>query len=333
MDDNMFIPVIDTVLEMNPTEFEKYALQILQNHIKGLNNVKFIHNKVVEAYDGNYQLDGYIEFEVMGVLYKTIVECKHYKYPISREIVQKVYDNLRAIGAQKGIVVSTSNFQSGAIDYAKAHGIALIQMTETEEIFYTRCHYSVVVNHPYVPRNGGEPYIGVMIGRGTLIKRLRIVKRLLRCIPVSLVCFSLKCGQIIELRSFFGLYFTLYRADRDRFAITGRYKRISVSFIINSCRRKNEITAVKVSGKILLLDEMLNIMVTLNDHRKRGSLHSADIQLTAVTDGEQPRAVHAHKPVCFRPGIACIEQAVISGHRLHIGERLADSRLLKRGYP
>lgn len=162
----MFIPVIDSVLEMNPTEFEMYALQILQDHIKGLNNVKFIHNKVVEAYDGNYQLDGYIEFEVMGVLYKTIVECKHYKYPISREIVQKVYDNLRAIGAQKGIVVSTFNFQSGAIDYAKAHGIALIQMTETEEIFHTRCHYSVVVNHPYVPRNGGQPYIGVMIGRG-----------------------------------------------------------------------------------------------------------------------------------------------------------------------
>ena len=49
MDDYMFIPVIDSVLEMNPTEFEKYALQILQDHIKGLNNVKFIHNKVVEA--------------------------------------------------------------------------------------------------------------------------------------------------------------------------------------------------------------------------------------------------------------------------------------------
>ena len=37
----MFIPVIDSVLEMNPTEFEKYDLQILQDHIKGLNNVKF----------------------------------------------------------------------------------------------------------------------------------------------------------------------------------------------------------------------------------------------------------------------------------------------------
>ena len=33
MDDYMFIPVIDSVLEMNPTELEKYALQILQDHI------------------------------------------------------------------------------------------------------------------------------------------------------------------------------------------------------------------------------------------------------------------------------------------------------------
>lgn len=164
--DNMFIPMIDAVLEMDPIDFEKYVLQILQSKTKGLDNVKIVHNKVVETYDGNYQLDGYIEFEVMGVVYKTIVECKHYKYPISREIVQKVYDNLRAVGAQKGIVVSTSNFQSGAITYAKAHGIALIQLAETEETFYTRSHYNVVVNHPYVPSNNGLPYIGVMIGSG-----------------------------------------------------------------------------------------------------------------------------------------------------------------------
>lgn len=162
----MFIPVVDTVLEMSPTDFEKYALQILESKTRGLDNVKFVHDKVVEAYDGNYQLDGYIEFEIMGVMYKTIVECKHYKYPISREIVQKVYDNLRAIGAHKGIIVSTSNFQSGAITYAKMHGIALIQMTETEDVYETRSHYNVIVNHPFVPSNGGLPYIGVMIGSG-----------------------------------------------------------------------------------------------------------------------------------------------------------------------
>lgn len=163
----MFIPIKDTTLEMTPKDFEKYTLQILESKIQGLENVKFIHNKIVEAYDGNYQLDGYIEFEVMGVLYKTIVECKHYKYPISREIIQKVYDNLRAIGAHKGIVVSTSNFQSGAITYAKNHGIALIQLTETGDIYATRDYDNIIVNHPYVPYNGGCPYIGVMIGSGT----------------------------------------------------------------------------------------------------------------------------------------------------------------------
>ncbi len=107
----MFIPVKDSVLEMQPVEFEKYVLNILESHFRGLENVKFVHDKKVKVCDGKYQLDGYIEFEVMGMLYKTIVECKHYKKPISREVVQKVYDNLRATGAQKGIIVSTSNFQ------------------------------------------------------------------------------------------------------------------------------------------------------------------------------------------------------------------------------
>lgn len=159
--ENIFIPTKDVVLDMKPSEFEKYALQILEQQTEGLKNVKIVHDKVIEAYDGNYQLDGYIEFEAMGVLYKTIVECKHYKYPISREIVQKVYDNLRAVGAQKGIIISTSNFQSGAIKYAKIHGIALIQLTESGSEFATRGKMNVIMNHPRTPSNGGIPYIGV----------------------------------------------------------------------------------------------------------------------------------------------------------------------------
>lgn len=158
----MFIPTRETILAMKPSDFEKYSLQILKEQTEGLKNVKIIHNKVIEAYDGNYQLDGYIEFEAMGVLYKTIVECKHYKYPISREIVQKVYDNLRAIGAQKGIVISTSNFQSGAIKYAQAHGIALIQLTEIGNNYYTRSEMNVIMNHPYMPRSESFPYIGIL---------------------------------------------------------------------------------------------------------------------------------------------------------------------------
>jgi Restriction endonuclease len=150
---------------MSPLDFEKYSLEILKSNVRGFENVKFQHDVKIETDDGNYQIDGFIEFEVMGVKYKTLVECKHYKKPISREVVQKVYDNLRALGAQKGIIISTSNFQSGAILYARKHGIALIQMTEAGEQYCTRA-YNVIVNHPRVPSNGGNTYIGVMIGCG-----------------------------------------------------------------------------------------------------------------------------------------------------------------------
>ena len=55
----------------------------------------------------------------MGVRYVTLVECKHYRSPITREKVQILYDKIRAIGANKGVLISTSNFQIGAIKYAK----------------------------------------------------------------------------------------------------------------------------------------------------------------------------------------------------------------------
>ena len=121
----------------------------------------------------------------------------------------------------------------------------------------------------------------------TLIERLRKVECLLRRIAESLVCFSLERGQVIQLRSFVGLYLTLDRADRDRLAVTGRNERFSDIFIVNSCRRKNELTAVEVCRVILLLDKPIDLRITLNDHRKCRSLHSADVELTAIANGKQ----------------------------------------------
>ena len=108
-------------------------------------NCTFQHNKIIAGDDGDYQIDGFIEFCAMGVIYKTLVECKHYKSNISREKVQILYDKVRATGAQKGILVSISNFQSGAIDYATKHGIALIQIIESGEQYCTRAQPGTVV--------------------------------------------------------------------------------------------------------------------------------------------------------------------------------------------
>jgi restriction system protein len=158
----MFIPTCESVLDMSPTDFEKYSLQMLGQQVKDLNDCKVQHNNIIEVDDGNYQIDGYIEFNLMGVTYKTIVECKHYKSSISREKVQVLYDKIRACGANKGILISSSNFQSGAIEYASKHGIALIQLTDAGEQYENRFQLNVIMNYPRIPYNDGCPYIGVM---------------------------------------------------------------------------------------------------------------------------------------------------------------------------
>jgi restriction system protein len=157
----MFIPTKNVILDMSPEEFEKYSILILKQQMKEMANCRFEHNKIIKVSDGNYQIDGYIEFNLMGVTYKTLVECKHYKSSIEREKVQILYDKLRACGAQKGILISSSNFQSGAITYATQHGIALVQLTEAGNRYETRTMYNTIVAHHNVPCNGTFPYIGV----------------------------------------------------------------------------------------------------------------------------------------------------------------------------
>lgn len=159
----MFFPTQDALLDMTPIDFEKYSLQILSEQVRDVEIYKIEHNKIMEVSDGNYQIDGYIEFEFMGLKYKTLVECKHYKNSISREKVQVLLDKIRATGAHKGVLISTSSFQSGAITYATEHGIALIQIAEAGIQYATRSFEMNLTNSSQnVPRNNGAPYIGVM---------------------------------------------------------------------------------------------------------------------------------------------------------------------------
>lgn len=116
--------------EMTPYQFEIQCLQLLDNLSNDLNGCSIEHNQICITDDGQYQLDGVIEFECFGVKYKTIVECKKYNSRIKRSQIQILHDTIRSTGAHKGIFISTSSFQKGAMDYAKKHGIALLQIVD-----------------------------------------------------------------------------------------------------------------------------------------------------------------------------------------------------------
>ena len=122
----------DYVLSLTPTEFEKYCYKILKGYAEeeSLKDFTTTHNKKIETYDGKYQIDVYAEFTALNSKIKVLCECKQYTSSIKRETVTALHNKLNSIGANKGIIFSTSDFQSGAIQYAKAHGIALITVED-----------------------------------------------------------------------------------------------------------------------------------------------------------------------------------------------------------
>lgn len=128
------------ICDMDPIEFEKACLEILKGYAEEeqLKDFEIIHNKIIKSSDGKYQIDIFAKFTAMKSQFKILCECKRYKYSISREKVAVLHQKLISIGAQKGILISTSDFQSGAIEYAKAHGIALIKVDDYH--FEYLCH-------------------------------------------------------------------------------------------------------------------------------------------------------------------------------------------------
>ena len=120
------------VLGLSPTDFEKHCYDILKGYAEeeGLKEFTITHNVRIETYDGTYQIDVYAGFTALNSKFKVLCECKQYTSSVSREKVAVLHDKIESIGAHKGILLATSDFQSGAIQYAKAHGIALITVED-----------------------------------------------------------------------------------------------------------------------------------------------------------------------------------------------------------
>lgn len=129
----------ERVCNLTPLEFEEYCYKILQGYAEEekLMDFSIVHNVKLAANDGIYQIDIYATYMALGVEMKIICECKQYKNRVNRDKVVLLADKVRTLGAQKGILLSTSGFQSGAIKYAKEHGIALIQVFDTRVNFYS----------------------------------------------------------------------------------------------------------------------------------------------------------------------------------------------------
>ena len=135
-------------LQISPVEFEKFCMETLKAYGKAeaLQAFEIKHNQKVETPDSTYQIDVLAEYTALGCKNTVIVECKKFSRSIERSVVVELYAKLQSIGAQKGILISTSGFQSDAVKYANVHGIALWQICDR-----TIKHYSASANHSIPP--------------------------------------------------------------------------------------------------------------------------------------------------------------------------------------
>ena len=116
---------------LSPEQFERAVAAFLDTLGAGLDTFRVVHREHLSAPDGTYEVDVTARFEALGASFLVLVECKHQRRPIEREVVQVLHGRLSSLAAQKGILFSTSLFQSGAVLYASQHGIALVFVEDT----------------------------------------------------------------------------------------------------------------------------------------------------------------------------------------------------------
>jgi restriction system protein len=137
--------------QLSPAEFETLVKSWFEKLGDALESFEVAHLETLAGSDGEYTFDVTVRFKAFqGAAFLVLVECKKHKNPVKREVIQVLHDRLRSVGGHKGFVVATTSFQSGAVEYAQQHGIALVQVVGGH-VMYIRA--SADANHLPLPPN------------------------------------------------------------------------------------------------------------------------------------------------------------------------------------
>jgi restriction system protein len=120
-------------LAMTPVEFEIFVRLYLEEQGGNLKDFRTQHLENMKGTDGDYVIDVTARFEAIGADFLVLIECKRYTSdPVEREEVLALNQKKDSIGAHKAMMFTTSTFRKGAIKFAAANRIALIQITANE---------------------------------------------------------------------------------------------------------------------------------------------------------------------------------------------------------
>ncbi|MNF94711.1 Restriction endonuclease [compost metagenome] len=134
--------------KLTPTEFEQHVRAMLDAMGHEVLDYRSEHQELIHGVDGEYEIDVSARFSALGMEFLVLVECKYYKSSVKRETLQILHDRMRSIGAQKGALFTTSGFQSGALEYAKKHGIATVKVVDGQSTYMTKSFVNAAIEPP-----------------------------------------------------------------------------------------------------------------------------------------------------------------------------------------
>jgi hypothetical protein len=110
------------------TEYELLTQAVYQTILKkeGQENIEVQHDIKIKGRSGSkHQVDVYWRFKQAGIEHAVLVECKNYARKITLGKIRSFKAVVDDVGPCKGIMVTTTGYQSGVNTYAQHYAIGL----------------------------------------------------------------------------------------------------------------------------------------------------------------------------------------------------------------
>lgn len=82
------------------------------------------------------QIDVFVTQKTKLHTYTTIIECKRWKKPVTRQVIDVLFASVEDLNASKGVIFTTKGYEDGAIEYAKSKNIDIFIVRDIREDEY-----------------------------------------------------------------------------------------------------------------------------------------------------------------------------------------------------
>jgi hypothetical protein len=147
----------------NGTELEEYVKHVYSSLLNMKDEGVVVSRRaVLRGKSGaNHEVDVYYEFKRAGIRHRVAIECKHLGRPVEKGDIAEFEGKVRDIGGVKGVVISNSGYQEGAIQYASHWDILLLTTNDLPTLnilLADRLRTVALPDETYI----GEPFWTIM---------------------------------------------------------------------------------------------------------------------------------------------------------------------------